>query len=241
MNWQRVFALFVVLGFFCDTTKSSPILYNRGADGGACGAKSRIFVRMWGGDEQQIAKLSRMNDTLIETLENRVLDVLYAPDKHPPKRKVTVTFQSMDGIAYTTDDDINISLKFLSDIGFFDDRDGSGEELEGVLVHELVHVYQNARGGASGGLVEGVADYVRNKVQRKLRQRTGFMERWDAGYQATAQFLEWIASTTNDATFVQKLNEGLAGDEDDVRVSIAATTGKDIEVLFGAYQEGISV
>ncbi|KIK70550.1 hypothetical protein GYMLUDRAFT_32597 [Collybiopsis luxurians FD-317 M1] len=88
------------------------------------------------------------------------------------------------------------------------------EEIMGVLVHEIVHCYQyNAKGTAPGGLIEGIADCVRlhenlspphwKRVAPKGKHvpdperpnesgRWVWDWNWDAGYERTAYFLDWI-------------------------------------------------
>ncbi|KAJ3978114.1 peptidase of plants and bacteria-domain-containing protein [Lentinula raphanica] len=93
------------------------------------------------------------------------------------------------------------------------------EEILGVLVHEVVHCYQyNAQGTAPGGLIEGIAvligppDCVRlqenlppphwKRVPPKGKRVPGpdgkwvWEWNWDAGYERTAYFLDWIDTTT---------------------------------------------
>lgn len=81
------------------------------------------------------------------------------------------------------------SLDYLNGIKGDDDF---AWEVTGVLVHELVHTCQYAR-GCPGGLVEGVADYVRLKagVPNRHWRRSGGKDPF-AGYSTTAYFLEWV-------------------------------------------------
>ena len=68
----------------------------------------------------------------------------------------------MDGVAYTTNNEIHLSSGYVGDY--------SGDvktEITGVLYHESTHVWQwngNQNGQANGGLIEGIADYVRLKA-----------------------------------------------------------------------------
>lgn len=88
-------------------------------------------------------------------------------------------------------------------------------EIKGVLVHELVHCFQyNGKGHCPGGLIEGIADWVR------LRARLGaphwrhdvVPEKWDAGYEKTAYFLEFLETKFGEGT-VRRMNEALRVDK----------------------------
>ncbi|KAJ9636704.1 hypothetical protein H2199_007698 [Coniosporium tulheliwenetii] len=119
----------------------------------------------------------------------------------------------MPGVAFTRSLDldadhkeIHLSTDYISSIPSSRRRD----ELLGVLRHEMVHCWQwNACGSAPGGLVEGIADWV--------RLRSGFVPPhwkreadgdWDAGYQHTGYFLEYLEERFGEGT-VRGINEGL--------------------------------
>lgn len=84
-------------------------------------------------------------------------------------------------------------------------KDGFEKEVLGVVTHEMVHCWQwNARGSCPGGLIEGVADYV--------RLRAGFVPghwkkegggEWDAGYQHTGYFLDYLEGRFGKGTVVK--------------------------------------
>lgn len=146
----------------------------------------------------------------------------------------------MDGVAYTTGSDldndhkeIHLSLDYIKIIPSARQKD----EIQGVLVHEMVHCWQwNALGTAPGGLIEGIADFV--------RLRAGFSPphwkkagggQWDAGYQHTAYFLEWIERTWGEGS-VRKINDALKGrqyEEDDFWEQLF---DKKIGLLWKEYQ-----
>lgn len=72
-------------------------------------------------------------------------------------KTITLVLRSFDGVAYTfgthVDKEIHLSLDYVV---------GSAprvkDEIEGVLVHEVVHCYQyNALNTCPGGLIEGIA------------------------------------------------------------------------------------
>jgi len=146
----------------------------------------------------------------------------------------------MDGIAYTTgshsEKEIHFSLDYIAEL-----RNRAKDEIEGVLTHEVVHCFQyNAKGTAPGGLIEGIADYVRLRAGFTPPHwtRTGG-DKWDAGYQTTGYFLDWIENRYGKGT-VQELNEGIKEREWDEKM-IKEVTGRKVGKLwkiYCAYLEG---
>ncbi|KZF23392.1 BSP-domain-containing protein [Xylona heveae TC161] len=136
--------------------------------------------------------------TVLEDAVRGVQELLYTPDSEiPGTRSITLILRSMPGVAYTTgsslDNDhkeIHFSTDYIQHIA----KDRCREEILGVIRHEVVHCWQwNGHGSAPGGLVEGIADWV--------RLRSGFVpphwsrgssDRWDAGYQHTGYFLDYL-------------------------------------------------
>jgi len=139
----------------------------------------------------------------------------------PGTRSITVVPRDMDGVAYTTgldlDDDhkeIHVSLSYISHVRNSNKSDAAKmrHEIMGVLCHELVHCYQyNGEGHAPGGLIEGIADYVRLKagfVPPHWKREAGKNVEWDAGYQTTGYFLDWVERNHGEGS-VRRINEGL--------------------------------
>ena len=176
-----------------------------------------------------------------------VLSTLYIPksenDHVPPTRSVTLILRSMDGVAYTTgldiDEDhkeIHFSLEYIK--GISTSTPGrEAHEIQGVLVHEMVHAWQwNAFGSAPGGLIEGIADFVRLKAGLDPphwgREPGGS---WDAGYQHTGFFLEWIEEEFGTGS-VRKINAALQHKkyDEDLWKSLF---GKSVDTLWQAYQQ----
>ena len=95
----------------------------------------------------------------------------------------------MDGVAYTSNDEIHVSARYVNDY--------SGDvktEITGVVYHEMVHVWQwNGNGQTPSGLIEGIADYVRMKANYAASHwvKAGEGEKWDQGYDVTAHFLDY--------------------------------------------------
>ena len=173
-----------------------------------------------------------------------VLSVLYQPSKSndhiPACRSVTLFLHAMDGVAYTMGSDLDrdhkemhLSLDHIKGISSARQKD----EIQGVLVHEMVHCWQwNALGSAPGGLIEGIADFVRLKADLSpphWKKETG--GQWDAGYQHTGYFLEWIESTCGEGS-VKKINHALKDnkyEEDDFWQQLF---GKKVSLLWKDYE-----
>lgn len=123
--------------------------------------------------------------------------------------RFTVTVKPMPGVAATSDDRIVASAEWL--------RSQRKGEAVGSLIHEMVHVIQQYGSNPEnpGWLVEGIADYIRwfkFEPERHgaddvwLRsQGKQFSPRYDAGYRATANFLDWV-SKKYDTNLVHELN-----------------------------------
>lgn len=118
-------------------------------------------------------------------------------------QKVSLFIDDMDGVAYTSNDQIHVSARYIQ--GY------SGNvktEFTGVLYHEMTHVWQwNGNGQAPGGLIEGIADYVRLKAGYAPSHwvKAGQGDRWDQGYDVTARFLDYCNGLRNG--FVGELNK----------------------------------
>ena len=146
----------------------------------------------------------------------------------------------MGGVAYTTGSDldtdhkeIHFSLDYINGIPPARQKD----EIQGVLVHEMVHCWQwNAVGTAPGGLIEGIADFVRLKAGLSpphWKKEGG--GQWDAGYQHTGYFLEWIESACGEHS-VRKINLALKDkkyEEDDFWEQLF---GKKVALLWKEYE-----
>lgn len=142
-------------------------------------------------------------NTFLHACIEKVLTVLYPPhyDSHSTVRSISLYLTQMPGVAYTTSNALDDDHKeiYLS-VPYFARSSLDGRrrhELEGVLVHELVHCFQfDASGTAPTGFTEGVADHVRlkNGLAPPHWRPEEVGETWDAGYQKTAYFLAWIDS-----------------------------------------------
>ena len=179
-----------------------------------------------------------------------VLSTLYRPtatNSHiPPTRSVTLILRSMKGVAYTTgstlDDDhkeIHFSLDYIANISSKPPH-RQRNEIQGVLVHEMVHCWQwNALGTAPGGLIEGIADFVRLKAglgPPHWKKKSG--GDWNAGYESTGYFLEWIEDKWGVGS-VMAMNNDL---KDETYVESAfwkKLFGKNVDELWEDYESSL--
>ncbi|MCJ1319081.1 hypothetical protein MMC15_004414 [Xylographa vitiligo] len=166
----------------------------------------------------------------------------------PPTRSITLILRSMPGVAYTTgidlDDDhkeIHFSLDYIAGIkNTSSSPQRQRQEIEGVIVHEMVHCWQwNALGTAPGGLIEGIADFVR------LRDALGPPHwkkvsggEWDAGYQHTAYFLEWMDARFGEGNVI-RINEALRDKRYDEKHFWRQLFGKSVQDLWSEYSRTI--
>lgn len=103
----------------------------------------------------------------------------------PTIHSITIFVRRMDGVAYTTSGMIDPAAKEIHcSAAYF--GQSAFSEISGVLIHELVHVWQrDGLGSAPGGFIEGLADYVRLKAglgaKHWRRSRPGQDQSWDAG------------------------------------------------------------
>ena len=127
----------------------------------------------------------------------------------------------------------------------------TSENLIGIFIHELTHVYQqhdldgqSIQGQTQGltqGLREGIADYVRASLgylpPGSAKQASA---KWDAGYMQTAYFLLWIESRRSG--FMFDLNKSLSNN-DGKRWTIDEfnrLTGMSVNDLWSLYQRSIT-
>jgi len=153
-----------------------------------------------------------------------------APADRKDVQKVNLFVDDMDGVAYTSNDEIHLSARYVNDY--------SGDlktEITGVLYHEMVHVWQwNGNGQTPSGLIEGIADYVRLKANYAPSHwvKAGQGEKWDQGYDVTAHFLDYCDSLKSG--FVAQLNQQMRdGYSDQLFVQLL---GKTVDQLWQDYK-----
>ncbi len=186
--------------------------------------------------------------TALESAVLKVLELLYISPKAktthlPGTRSVTLILRGMQGVAYTTDSELDndhkeiyLSLDYLAAIK----PERRADEIMGVLTHEMVHCYQyNGGGKAPVGLMEGIADWVRLKADlgppHWKRSGDG---KWDAGYERTAWFLEYLEQRFGGGT-VGRLNEKLRVEEYREKALWTELMGWPVEQLWGDYGEAL--
>lgn len=186
--------------------------------------------------------------TAVKFAVNRVLDLLYISPKYPTTtvpgtRSITLILRSMGGVAYTTgtelDDDhkeIHFSIEYIDGIA----KSRKSNEILGVLTHEVVHCYQyNGHGTCPGGLIEGIADWVRlNSNLSPPHWKRETSGRWDAGYQHTGYFLDYLEKRYGNGT-ISRMNNKLRTDSYDETAFWMELLGRPVEQLWDDYAKAV--
>ena len=213
------------------------------------------------GDANSIAKLRSQFNGPLETLlmkeASLVCKILYKDSEAIPNiQRINIVAKPENTFLANTERSPGSKSSTIS-IGVgksVDDMGKTGidtsENLIGIFIHELTHVYQqyDADGlslsgqsqGVSIGLLEGIADYVRTTA--------GYLppgsfiqipQRWDLGYMPTAYFLLWIE--THRPGFMFELNQSLSN-TDGKRWTVDEfnrLTGHNINELWNQYQKSV--
>lgn len=185
--------------------------------------------------------------TCLQECARNVLRLLYTSPSTPTTtvpgtRSVTLVLRDMGGVAYTTGSEldrdhkeIHFSLGYIAGI-----KPASRQtaEITGVITHELVHCFQyNGHSTCPGGLIEGIADWVRLNCDLSpphwKKEADG---KWDAGYQKTAYFLEYLEKRFGDGT-IRKLNEKLRIGRYEEKKFWTELVGRPVEQLWSDYGE----
>ena len=179
-----------------------------------------------------------------------VLQTLYVPFENkmtlPPVRSVTLILLPMGGVANTSgselDDDhkeIRFSLDYIAGIRPNTPK-RQRDEIIGVLVHEMVHVWQwNGLGTAPSGLIEGVADFVRLRASLApphWKKEAGDDDDWDAGYDKTAFFLDWLEFRYGEGS-IMRLNESLRKNKHNEEEFWKSLFGENVKTLWSEYSK----
>jgi hypothetical protein len=127
------------------------------------------------------------------------IDTLLKSDNFTPPKEITIVFQKMEGVAYTTGNIIYISANWIK----------QHPDDFGMVVHELVHVIQSyPQGSGHSWVTEGIADYIRHahyEPDVKLPKINPDRASYRDAYKTTAGFFIWIEKNY-DKEFVKKLN-----------------------------------
>ncbi|KAK1559856.1 hypothetical protein EZV62_011216 [Acer yangbiense] len=110
--------------------------------------------------------------------------------------------QESQYIAYVINNEVHFHDDYIENI-----KGDIKWDFNGVLFHEMSHIWQNGVGKAPGGVIEGIADYVRLKANYIPAHwvKAGGGDRWDQGYDVTARFLDYCNGLRNG--FVAELNK----------------------------------
>lgn len=145
-------------------------------------------------------------------------------------QKVSLIVEDIGGVAFTSDNEIHLSARYVANYSGDERR-----EVSGVLYHEMTHVWQwDGNGEANGGLIEGIADYVRLKAGYVPSHwvKPGQGDRWDRGYDVTAYFLDYCESLR--CGFVAELNKMMrSGYSDEFFFYLL---GKRVDQLWSEYK-----
>jgi Peptidase of plants and bacteria len=171
----------------------------------------------------------------------QVCQALYKKASEVPVRpNLKFVVEDMDGVAYTLCGGDNCDEMHLSSGYLRDYANGGGDlgaEINGVIVHELSHVFQYNDG--PGWLIEGEADFVRFRagyIPLSNRHKGG---NYDDAYQTTAFFLVWLDDKYSD--FGWKMNQAKDphDNKDWTEQVFVDLTGKDVKTQWSAYQAAI--
>ncbi|KAI5479783.1 hypothetical protein MNV49_002595 [Pseudohyphozyma bogoriensis] len=206
------------------------------------------------GSQRFFSHTSSPHDLLHRSVRT-VLEALYPPsllssDKNkeigpPAIRSVTLFVREFDGVAHTHGSrldelhkEVHVSSSYLAKVGGESKR--IKQEIEGVVVHELVHAFQfNGKGTCDGGVIEGIADWVRLKAGLgPPHWRAGSGDRWNGGYETTAFFLAFLESHLSNPLLVPELNLALRDHEwDDGKLLKKVLGWRDVEELWKVYKK----
>ncbi|XP_038705674.1 uncharacterized protein LOC120001424 [Tripterygium wilfordii] len=135
-------------------------------------------------------------------------------------------------VAYASNNEIHMGDDYINGI----QGDARGDDFNGVLYHEMVHIWQWNGNGASGigGLIEGIADFVRLKAGYVPSHwvKPGEGNSWNQGYDVTARFLDYCNDLRNG--FVAELNKKMRTSYSDQ--FFADLLGKNVDQLWREYK-----
>ena len=203
--------------------------------------KLRLHLNNLGHEGSSVFLSNIKGNEDIEAQVQNVLNLLYRPDsKRPGVRSVTVILRELDGVAYTTGSELDDEHKEIHlSLGYIRRPSDPRYEILGVICHELVHCFQwAAEGTCPGGLIEGMADWVRLRAGLAAKHWKREAEGdWDAGYQHTGYFLEYLEQRFGDGT-VRSINENLRiGKYDEKKLFEKCCDGHKVGDLWKDYQK----
>jgi hypothetical protein len=176
--------------------------------------KARVKDFDWMLDVSQSPELKEWAETKLKPAVDKWYPIWVdslASDGFTAPKKFTIMIKPIDGVAATSDTDVEVSEGWIK--GQLTRPDWN--EAIGSIIHELVHVvqqYGNKRN--PGWMVEGIADYFRwfhyepLEHRPKLSARRADRARYSDSYQTTAGFLDYVARN-HDHEFVVKMNAAM--------------------------------
>lgn len=211
--------------------------------------KLRLEIRDLNHDGTEAFLTSVIASKALQRAVQSVLSLLYLSPSEttttvPPTRSVTLILRSMEGVAYTAGSELDSDHK---EIHFSLDYIHNNispprliDEIMGVLTHEMVHCYQyNAFGTCPGGLIEGIADWVRlNAKLSPPHWKKEASGSWDAGYQHTGYFLEYLEQRFGPGT-IRRINEKLRIERYDEKKFWTEICGRPVKQLWGDYGKAV--
>lgn len=189
-------------------------------------------------------------DSLERAVDLKVCKLLYKKTEEiPVVTKIVLTVKNMDGVAYTsgleipTEKTTVFSSKYLkSTIARLKDRNKIINEIDGVITHETVHIYQHSSKNDSpdhGSVIEGIADAIRYYagVDSITRRKKG--GNWTGAYTITGFFIVWLQEKY-DPDFLYNLNK-YVGEVDEFHWNDAMLklVNKPVQTLWDEYQAAI--
>lgn len=171
-----------------------------------------LHIKNWSLPGAQRFLKATQSVAVLEQAAQFVLSTLFN-DKNPPPdiRSITIAITShgamktMGAAAFQSASDlddahrvIEISEAWLAQIA----TERFQDELLGVLRHEMVHCFQPVNHDKTPqGLIEGLADWVRLRSDlAPPHWKPDTSSRWDAGYETTAYFLEFLERAYGEGT-----------------------------------------
>lgn len=162
------------------------------------------------------------------------LSMYKKPEEVPKRQKITIVIRTMDGVAYATphNGEIHFSAKYIKDFSNGKDPAAIKQEMYGVMVHEINHLYQNFwKDGKYTPFSEGICDAIRARANLypEGRKRKGgtYMD----SYTTTGYFLLHLDGKYPD--FIYKMNQAAKNWSDNFWQQ---TTGKSADELWAEYQ-----
>ena len=153
--------------------------------------------------------------TALQTAVQSVLRLLYKTPTTPTTtvpstRSVTLILRSMPGVAFTTGNELDSDHKEIQYNGF---------------------------GTCPSGLIEGIADWVRlNADLSPPHWKKEASGKWDAGYQHTGYFLQYLEDRFGEGT-IRRANEKLRLRRYEEKPFWTELCGRPVDQLWGDYGE----